>query len=189
MNELKERNLDSLYKSNLKIAENLLNESGKIDLFYFYERFELETQVIDEFIARDKQSLTGERVLKQGEYLLCFFMAGILNIAHELLTFKDVLNVTFNFNLVGEVIKRFNMEGILGYMKKNDYKYSPVISIYYNMYLSYIHADKDDYYIELKNLIERNFQLFNHDEKVNLLIILENICLTRVVMKIFIRIY
>ncbi len=180
LNELKERNLDSLYKSNLKIAESLLSDRGKIDLFHFYEKFELETFAIDQLISRDKQSLTAEKVLKQGEYLLCFFMTGILNVAHELLTFKDVLNVTFDFNLAEEAVKRFDIEGIINYMKKNNYKYSPIISIYYNMYKSYIHPDKDEYYIELKNLVEANFELFNHDEKVNLLIILENVCLTRV---------
>ena len=177
--ECKERNLDSLFRMNFKSAENSLEGPGNTDITYFLKRYELETAEVNYLISRDRQSQTGINVLKQGEYLLCFFLAGILNIAHELKVQKDVVNAEFDFNLADKAIQSIDLEGIMKYMKENNFRYYPVISIYYNMYLSYINEDRDEYYNELKKLVDDNFEMFTRDEKVNLMIILENICLSK----------
>ncbi|MBS1552240.1 MAG: hypothetical protein JST15_09265 [Bacteroidetes bacterium] len=181
LSEYKERNLDSLYKRNFRYAESTLDESGNIDIYYFLKRFELESAGIDFLISKDKQISTGKNVLRQGEYLVSLFLSGILNIVHELKVHKDVLNIEFEFNLADKAIQSIDLEALLGYMKDNNFIYYPVISIYYNMYMSYIHEDIDEYYYELRKKVDENFGYFTRNERVNLMIILENICLIKAV--------
>jgi len=178
LDELKERKLNTLYLSNFRTAGKKL-ETGRIDGYFFFDRFDFENKLIDFLIARDKQHTTGANVLKQGEYLICFSLISILNIAHDLLTHKDVLNVSFDFNMVEEFLKRFDIAAFMDYLKRNAYEYSEVILIYYYMYMSYVHPDSDDYYFDMKKLIFNNLSRFTADERYNLYLILENLCISK----------
>src|SRR5438876_5759997 len=180
LDELKVRGLDSLYGNNFRLAENLLRGSHKIDNFYFFDRFELETKLVDFMISRDEQLLTSSRVLKQGEHLICFSLIHLLNIAHELTSHREVLNVKFEINLVDEYLKNFNIEAFVEYLRKNDYEYFPVIAIYYYMYLAYLHHENDEYYFRLKEYTEKYLDRFDRQEQFNLFVILESTCVTKV---------
>jgi hypothetical protein len=131
-------------------------------------------------ISRDEQLSTAPRVLKQGEHMICFSLIYLLNIAHELLNHKDVLNVKFEINLVDEYLKNFNIEGFVGYLRKNDYEYFPIIAIYYYMLLAYVHHENDEYYFKLKEHVEKYLDRFDKQEQFNLFLILESTCVTKV---------
>lgn len=174
LDELKDRKLDSLYNHHLKSARKMLQGDEKIDGYFFFDRFDLENKLIDFLIARDKQETTAPNVLKQGENLILFSLIALLNVAHELLLQKDVLNVSFDFNMVEEYLKNFNIEAFVEYLEKNNYEYYPVIAIYYYMYMSLKYPENDDYYLAMKKRIFDNFSLFSRDERYNLFIILES---------------
>jgi hypothetical protein len=123
---------------------------------------------------------TAPNVLKQGEYLLLFSLIGILNIAHELLTHEEVLNVKFDVNLVDEYMKRLNVDELMEYMKRDKSEYYPIAAIYYFMYRAYGEDDNDEYYFRLKKQVDENLHLFGREEKFNLLIILESICVNKI---------
>lgn len=179
LEELKERNLDRLHNKHIKLAEEILERSGITNHFYFLELYNLENHSIDFMISRDKQSLTASNVLKQGEYILFFSLIGILNIAHELLTQEDVLNISFEVNLVNEYLKSFNLDEFMGYLRKSNHEYYSVAAIYYYMYKAYKDCENDEYYFRLRNLVEDNLHRFDREEKFNLLIILESICVNK----------
>jgi hypothetical protein len=179
LDELKERKLDTLYLKNLKSAKKSLEGSGKIDGYFFFDRFDLENKLIDFLIARDRQDATSANVLKQGENLILFSLITILNITHELLVHKEVLNVSFKSNMVEEYLKNFNIEAFVEYLKENNYEYYQIISIYYYMYMSLIHRENDDYYSALKKNVFDNLPLFTKEEQFNLFMILESNSLGR----------
>lgn len=179
LNELMERKLDSLHRSNLRIGEKLLNESIKIDYKYFFELYDIETYRIDFLIENDQQAHTASHVLKQGQYLINLFLFGIFNIAHELTTHREVLNITFDFDLVKKTLECFDLSNLFKYMNENKYEHYPVLSIYYNMFLSCTDPFNVKYYYIMKSLIESNIDKFDIKEKVNLYIILETLCVTQ----------
>ncbi len=179
LHELDKRKLNSLFRHHLKIASEELNKNF-IDPTHFADLFELQSIKIDNMISEDKQHESSEEVLKQGESLITFFLIHILNIAHELATHKEVLNLEFNFNIVEEFIGNFNINNFIKKTSGNDYKYRAVLLIYYHMYLSMIQPDNDDNYFKLKELVMDNFDMFKREEKFNLFIILESICTTSI---------
>ncbi len=176
LEELKERKLDRLHNRHFTIAEDIMNNSGITNHFYFLELYNIENHLIDFMISRDKQSQTAGNVLKQGEYLLFFSLIGILNIAHELLTQQDVLNIKFDKNAIDMYLEHFNLDGFMEYLRKSNHKYYSVAAIYYYMYKAYRETGKEEYYFQLRKLIEENINLFGREERFNLLVILESIC-------------
>ncbi len=180
LGELKERRLDRLFERHYRMAEEFLNSSGIYNHYYFLDLYDLENQRIDFLISRDRQPETAKNIVKQGEYLACFSLIGLLNIVHELLSQKDVLDVSFNFELAVEYAKNLNLEGVVEYMRVNNYSYYPLIAIYYYMYKAALDTGDDESYFMLKKLIDENFNRFGKQERFNLLIILESICVKKI---------
>ncbi len=186
LNELDERRIQVLFNMNMKSANEMLGENNQeslrndsfnsIDIKYFLDRFEFESLLIDNMISRNKQPESGMNVLKQGEYLINFFLINILNIAQELSSHYEVLNVKFEYNIVDEFLSGFDIKKFITSLEKNNYRYYSVLSIYYYMYMSLIDPDKEEYFYKLKDLIFKNLNLFKREEKFNLFIILESIC-------------
>lgn len=176
LNELNERNLHSLFKRNLNSAEKDLSRETLIDVSYFSDLFELQSKKIDNIISKGNQPESANDVRIQGEYLITHFLINILNIAHELETQRDVLNVKFDFNIVSEFINYFNMTGFIKKTGDNNFRYQPIIEIYYYMYMSIIHTGVEENFLKLKDLIYSNFNIFKREEKFNLFIILESLC-------------
>ncbi|MEO8210486.1 MAG: hypothetical protein ABI840_07985 [bacterium] len=183
MNELNERKLNVLFNRHLNSSRDMLGENNvgnnSIDVNYFLNLHQLETLQIDHMISRSKQADTGENVLRQGEYLINFFLINILNISDELVSHEEVLNLKFDFNIVEEFLNNFNIKQFIEYLKENNYKYHPVLSIYYYMYLCNVNPENDNYYFTFKDLIFTNLNLFTKEERFNLFIILESICTSK----------
>lgn len=171
---LKERSLDSLFNKHMKEAESILNEEGNISERYFLNRFEIETEKLNFLISKDRQDESGTALLKRGEYLVNFFMMNILNIVQELWEHGEVLNEKYDFNLAENFISNTGIEKVMKYMKDNNYKYYPVIEIYYYMYMSFKDEKNDKYYSLLKDSVKQNLHLFHEEEKFNLFLILES---------------
>lgn len=179
LEELTERNLDRLHGKHIKQAEEILGKSGISNHNYFLEFYNLENLSIDFMISRDKQNLTAPNVLRQGEYLILFSLIGILNIAHELHTQQDVLNISFEANPVEAYLKCINLDEFMDYLKKNNHRYYSAAAIYFYMYKAYKDIENDENYFMLRKLIEENLKRFGREEQFNLLIILESICVTK----------
>ncbi|MEP7146511.1 MAG: hypothetical protein ABI792_05840 [bacterium] len=176
LNELSNRNLNTLFKRQEKIAEDLLASDGLFDMVYLQDMFDLQTKKIDNHISQGRQPELAADVLKQGEYLINFFLVNILNIAHELMSQKEVLNVEFDFNVVEEFLNSTDLKRFFEYCRKNNYDNYSILLIYYYMYLSFKDHENEEYYIKLKDLIDKNLHLFKRQEQFNLFIILESIC-------------
>ncbi|RPI17545.1 MAG: hypothetical protein EHM58_08710 [Ignavibacteriae bacterium] len=180
LDELKNRKLDSLFRKNLRQAEEILCRDDAIDFKYFYELQNLQNLKIEYLISRDKQSEIAGDVLKQGEYLIYFTLSALLNTTHELLQQESVLNINFGNNLVKEFFDNINIENVYRFIESSNSEYGEIASIYYYMYKAYMSTDGDTDYFKLKNSIEKHFNKFTREEKFNLLLIMESICTNKV---------
>lgn len=179
LDELKTRKLDRLFARHIKQAADIARSSGINNHFYFFDLYDLENIMIDYLIAADKQRTSGANVIKQGEYLICFSLIGLLHVAHELLTQEEVLNLNFEPNMVREYLDRLDLENFIKYLEETGYEYYQIVAIYYYMYRAFSDDDNDENYFKLKRLIDENLHLFGREEKFNLLVVLESCCVTK----------
>jgi hypothetical protein len=179
LEELKERKLVTLFNRHIKEAELHLGKEGTINNTYFLQRFNIEAAQVNFLIATDKQHRAGEALLKQGEYLVDFFLMNGLTLLQELNEHKEVLNAKFDFNLIEIFFENLNIDNIVRQLKQKNNNYYPVIEIYYYLYRFYKNGESDEYYSKLKNSVMSNLWLFNKDEQYNLLLGLESCSVTR----------
>jgi hypothetical protein len=180
LKELNERKLHPLFNTNFNEFEKELTEKHKIDQTFFLKKYDLEYQKIDYLISIDEQVRSAHNVLSSGENLICFFLISLLNLRHELLIQQEVLNLNFDFNLIERFTECLDLEKLIFIMQNSGFKYHPIIKIYHLMILAYTVIDKDEYYFEIKELISKHIDAFTYNEKFNLYVILESICLVKI---------
>lgn len=179
LKELKNRKLDSLYRTNFREAEQFLNDFKQIDQNYFLNCYKLYHQYTDYLVSVDEQNYSTNIVIKSGENLLVFFLTGFLNIAHELKIHEETFNIRFDSNIISDAVDSIDFTSIIRKMEKRKYAYADAVKIYHLMFLAYIKPENDKLYFELKKLIKNTLHSINEDEKFNLYIILESICVTK----------
>lgn len=179
LEELKERKLVTLFNRHLKEAELELEKEGRINNSYFHRRFGIEAEKVNFLIATDKQHRAGESLLKQGEYLVDFFLMNGLTLLQELNEHREVLNTKFDFNLIEIFFENLNIDNIIKQLKQKNNSYYPVIEVYYYIYRFYKNVESDEYYSKLKNSVIDNLALFDKEEQYNLLLGLESCSVTR----------
>lgn len=184
LKELEIRKLDNLIKKHLKETEVLLNREHLINSSYFLNRYELESLKYNILIASDKQDKAGNVLEKQGEYLVDYFLINSLNIMQEMNEFSEVLNQDFSINPAEILIKNLNIDNFFTELKKTEYKYYPLLEIYYNLYRFSLNNMENERFYKLKNSIFDNFNKFDENERNNLLLALESCSVTRVRMGI-----
>jgi hypothetical protein len=180
LKEYSSRNLNSLFETTLKRSELKLTESSISSDVYFLDRMFVEREKIDHSIRLDRQMLNGESLLSCGEYLISFFMLGLLNAAHDLHVQKDLYNLEPDYNIVQEFIKNFNFESFIKSLDESAYKYKYVVKIYYLMFLADMNIENDEYYRQFKNNLLDNVHKFNGDEKYELYLKLESVAIQKI---------
>ena len=179
LEELKNRNLDSLFNKVIKEAEQHLDMAGGMNDAYFLNRYEIENLKVNYLISKDKQTGSGLALLKKGEYLVDYFLVNVMNIVQELNERAEVLNEKFSFNLTEEFIMNTSLDKVINYMKTANYSYHPIIEMHYYMYLSSLDHESDLYYLKFRESVVKNLHLFHNEEKFNLLLALESCCVSR----------
>ncbi len=179
LDELKRRGIDGLYAKHIKETDKFMLSEGNMHTRYFLDMYDIENERIDYLISKDRQDESGEYLLKKSEYLVMFFLTNILNTVNELGDIKEVLNQKFNFNPADELVNCLDLERIIDYFRKNDYKYTPVLEIYYYMHKSTQQEDSRKFFDKLKSSIINNLNIFRKDEQYNLFLILETCCLAQ----------
>jgi tetratricopeptide (TPR) repeat protein len=140
----------------------------------------IEREKIDHNIKLDRQKLNGENLQSNGEYLVSFFMLGLLNIAHDLHVHKDLYNLQSEYSMIDEFIKNFNIENFIKILDESTFKYKYVIKIYYLMFLADLNIESDEYYSKFKKNLLDNIHLFNANEKYELYLKLESIAIQKI---------
>jgi len=177
---LNERKLDNLFLKNFKNTNKSIGDIIDQDSSLYLLLMECEKEKCEYYLNREKQQETSEVMIRQGEYLVSYFLAEIFKIRAHYRTNEIVYNADFSNSLLKEVMDNFNFEKILDYMKNNSVKSYPVIVTYYNSMMAQLNVTDDSYYKNFKILLEQNFDLFDEEEKKNLLVDLEASCWKRV---------
>ncbi len=179
LEELEERNLGTLFNRHIKEAEQYLEKEVIMNNSYFLERFEIESRKVNFLISWDKQDKTGAHLVKQGEYLADFFLVNGFNTLQEQHEISEVLNVKYDFSLIEILFSNMNVESLIKDLKERNYKYFPVIEMYYYLYVFNKDIHNSELYYKLKDSVLNNLKFFDAEERYNLFLGLESCAVTR----------
>lgn len=180
LGELQNRKLDTLFTKHLRELKEKFSKAGMIDSHYFYDLFQLEGAKVNFLISRDRQNESGQALLKQSEYLLDFFLFNALNIVQELNEQEEVLNEKFDPNLTKELFRNLDFKEFMKLYRSSNHKYSPIIEIFYLMYLVSEVSGGSEMYDKLFSLVKQNIEQFTYTEQYNLMLGLESSCLSQI---------
>lgn len=180
LQELMQRKLNTLLNSHIREAECYLERNGNINLLYFLNKSYIEQAKVDSFITADRQEKSTQSVVRQGEFLTDFFIVNGLNLIHEQIEHKEVLNKKEKLSVLEIFFACFDIEGFIGKLRENQYDYLHIIEIYYLIYRFNNDFQDDITYFKLKKLIKENLYRFDNKEKYNLMLALESCAISRI---------
>lgn len=179
LSELSTKKLDSLFKKELKVLENKLN-NNPVDELYFNSLMRLEMEKSSHILRRTlREWEITEHLEKSSECLIFYFI-----IKFSKVYLDHLMNVEKNFSEESTpadvFFKNVNFEKVLEYLKDNGSKYYPIISMYYYRILAFKHVENERYYRLLKKLFYENFKLLGRYEQFSVIYTLENVNVIRI---------
>ncbi len=178
LEELRDRGLDSLYRTNYKntLAKVQKMEDSRSKYFCL---FELEIVNVEYHVRRYKQEQIGANVLERVENLIYFMLVEIVRNVHDLIINEKTYNTKYEFNIAFEFLDRFNFPGLLLLLKQHRPQHYSIINIYYNLLMALKHEENESYYDILRDSVLENFKHLSDNEKHSLFQYLESCCLNR----------
>ncbi len=178
LEELKDRSLDSLYKTNFKYTSDILEKMDDTRTKYF-SKFELEVINVDYYLRKDRQQEITGNVLERIENLIYFTLIELVRNIHDLIINERTYNAKFEFNIAYEFLNNFNFEAILEKLRINRTVHYSIILINYNLLMALMEEENEIRYDNLKQSIDEGFSQMSNIEKYHILHHLESCCLNR----------
>ncbi|MBK9333246.1 MAG: hypothetical protein IPM96_12775 [Ignavibacteria bacterium] len=174
LKELTNRKQNSLFKTNFKKADKLLDSDTARDEIYYQNKFLLEDEWRRNHVATSSRMLFEEDNLKkQSESLHVYYITEFTKLYAILLNqSKYTYDYKFNFEL---------FEAVTDYLRNNFSSYSdiPYINIFYNCVMLY-KTEEAKYFTELKKLLLKHYKLLTLTDRKNIFIVLINYCNDRI---------
>ncbi|MBK8983752.1 MAG: hypothetical protein IPM38_15895 [Ignavibacteria bacterium] len=174
LKELTNRKQNSLFKTNFKKADKLLDSDTARDEIYYQNKFLLEDEWRRNHVATSSRMLFEEDNLKkQSESLHVYYITEFTKLYAILLNqSKYTYDYKFNFEL---------FEAVTDYLRNNFSSYSgiPYINVFYNCVMLY-KTEETKYFTELKKLLLRHYKLLTLTDRKNIFIVLINYCNDRI---------
>lgn len=168
LKELTNRKQSSLFKSNFKKADKILNADNARDEIYFQNKFLLEDEWRRNHVVNSSRMLFEEDNLKQqSDSLHVYFLTEFTKLYAILLNqSKYTYDYKFNFEL---------FEAVTEYIRNNFvlYKDIPYINIFYNCVMLY-KTEEENYFVELKKLLLKHYKLLTLTDRKNIFVVLIN---------------
>ncbi|MGB0929857.1 MAG: hypothetical protein ACPGVB_03725 [Chitinophagales bacterium] len=153
---IQERNLEKFFHVGFRNAENTLFKRKQKDSdFYFYQYKLNEAQQKQEFETKGHAGQESFDVLMQN--LDAFYLAQKLRYCCHWLNYRKVLR------LEGRVEVPL-MRELMEYIEANKEVQVPIVAIYHQVALTLLEDEKEQYYQDLKQLLEIHSHLFSAEE-------------------------
>lgn len=175
INELNNRLLDKHVMKSIKSASEKVNKYEHEDESYFLDMFMLDKEK-NRLYDRTKKILNKKDInehdlLSESENLIRFFLIHILKRYRYLLNRQNVMNVSFEFEFVDEIVE---------YLLKNISKYSnlPSLAGLVNQVML-LKTESDDYYFACKKIYLDLNNTVGWGERYNALVLISGYCINQ----------
>ena len=164
-----ERNLYKLYNSTMNTARRLSERALYKDGEFYYDQYIIEKKYYDlQNSDLDRSSNTNvEKIINNLDY---FYLIEKLRLLCESVNRVNIISAEYKLLFLDEIIE---------HMQKHSYEEVPAISIHYHMYLTLVSKDGDEHYFKLKELLEKNIDLFPKNQAKEIYTTAINYCLKR----------
>ncbi len=148
------KKLEKLYNTTIKSARRLAEQQSFKSVSYYHSQYMVERNY---FFLLDKEH---DRTNKKNEEEMLsnldkFFMAEKLRFACYTLSQKNLVSHEYNLLFVDEIVE---------IVKKTGFEDTPPISVYYQIYLTYIDSEETDHYFKLRELMDKYGDVFPRNE-------------------------
>jgi len=176
LDELNKRGLIKLFEKVFRLYSKELEKIKKLDAAYYYALFNMENLKRESDSSQPRvlspKEVHKDEDLKTSDYLIIFFIIGMLNRYIFILNRKHLINTKEDIAFMKEIIT---------HLEQNKVKYIdvPEIILLYNQLMLNLNPDEKIYFDELKIVVldmNRNLKFI---ERYNGLVVLLNFCLRR----------
>jgi len=170
LEELLDRKLYPAFKSKVKNASEYCQDLKK-DEVYFYNNvnlysikhdYELKTKPGIEKIHEDTTAI---------DYLISYFLVWYFKYCYNLLNRKQGYNFKADLNFI---------ESVIEYLRSRDFENKSIIMMYYYIFMINFKPEEENYFAELRNLIENHIILLTRTEKYNIYIAAQSYCMRKI---------
>lgn len=168
--QLTEKRLVKHYPDSSKLARSKLLSSPYRDDEFYLQLFRLESYQ-NSFLELQNQRTTEKNLLQTLEALDAFYLINKLNYLAAMLHYKNFLAMEGEVKLATEV---------LSHLEKNHYEHIPAVNIYYKIVLTLIDPQKEEYFQQLRTLLDKNYTLFPKQNARNLFAFAINYCIRKI---------
>jgi len=141
---VKQKKLDKLSRTTVRLARRLSQKSKYRDSEYYYNQYSIEKNYYElaEFDVRRGDKSNIEEIARNLDH---FYLAEKLRLYCTVLTRQ--YQASHEYNIVF-------MEEIANHLEKHSYETIPPVAIYHQIYLALLHSEDETHYFRLKTLLE-----------------------------------
>ncbi len=164
------KKIPKLINTSVQVSQNTSSKFyNRSSDFYLYH-FQIEKNLF--YLQEGNIELYSKKNVENiAENLDKFYIAEKLKYYCEILGREALSNIQYNFNFISE---------LLAYVENNDFSNDLIIRIYYLIYKTLSTPDRSEYYHELKDILFKNYRLFDGFELQELFGSILNYCIAQI---------
>lgn len=159
-----------LYKTVMKSARLISERQYFKSANFFYHQYQIEKSYYD-ILTHEKKRLEKTNVEAIADNLDKFYLAEKLRYYCSVLATRFIQTHDYQLLFIDEII---------AHIDKYQYADTPPIIVYYSIYLTYKDSENDDYFSNLKNVINENIKYFPSDEANEIYTYALNFCVGKI---------
>ncbi len=177
--EFLERRLSDYQNKKVSDMEAALEKIGFGNI-YFRNKVQLINSRIANHYLEDIQHLLFEHIINKGEYVILNFMKDISETIAGIEASSNMYNKELETNLPFQFVKKLQLEKVIEYAYKNNFKYASIFEMYYLSIMIVLQFEKTEHFFKLKKLFEENYNSFSQEDKYEWIIGLTNYCVEKI---------
>ena len=177
--EFLERKLSDYHSKKVNDMEKALEKMG-FSHNYFRYKTQLESARIAYHYLEDTQHLLFDHVIKKGEYVILNFLKDISDVIAGIEASANMYNKELETNIPFQFVKDLQLEKIIEYSNKNNFRYGNVLQMYYLSIKMILEFENEEHFFKLRKLFEQNYNQFSQEEKYGWIVELTNYCVQKI---------
>ncbi len=178
LQELRNRGLDSLYRTNFKEAvdktEGLANARDR-----FFSMFELEVINVEYYLRKDKQQQVADNLMSRSENLIYFMIIELIHNAQDIIINEKTFNVRYEYDLLMDFMGKMDLKGFMENLRKFRPEQYKILYLHYCLLEALTDEKNDMKYDTLREAYGSYNDSLSIDETCHFLHYLESCCLMR----------
>ena len=172
LKELRERELDKFFQSNLRELRKKTDAYSYRDEFYYHNRFLAETES-DAFFIKKGSRERNDSLQKKVDSLDLFYLSVKLRNSCEMINRQNIISSKYNLRM---------LDNIISYLNKHpeELKDVPSITIYHRILLTLTESENEIHYTRLKELLAEHARKFSIEESRQMYDYAQNYCIKKI---------